>query len=140
MNKMAELLKGDVDFTRTPVGVGRPSWILSQEGFFVAKQLKISKQVHSKIFYHIHENGGPFNTVGQLKTFFIKQGVTAKQFDKAYNSANKRTVLSNYETKVQLAEIKGVPSLLVNGKYQVNPGSRSAKELAKLVRYLSNIK
>ncbi len=79
MNKMAELLKGDVTFTRTPVGVGRPSWILSQEGFFVAKQLKISKQVHSKIFYHIHEDGGPFTTVRQLKTFFIKQGVTAKQ-------------------------------------------------------------
>ncbi|RJY06496.1 thiol:disulfide interchange protein DsbA/DsbL [Parashewanella spongiae] len=140
MNKMAELLQGDVTFTRTPVGAGRSSWILAQEAFFVAKKIKIYKQVHSKIFHRIHEEGGPFTTSGQLKTFFMKQGVTAEQFDKAYNSSDKQAVLSNYETKVQLAEIRGVPSLLINGKYEVNPGNRSAQELAGLVRYLSNIK
>ena len=45
--------------------------------------------------------------------------------------------ISHYDSQAQLAGIRGVPSLLVNGKYLISSKHRSAEELAELVTYLS---
>ncbi len=140
IEKMAKLLKGKVAFKRTPVGAGRKSWILSQQAYYVAQRLKITNQVHSKLFRYIHEEGGSFTDVQQLKAFFEFQGVSGKSFDKVYNSEQKKSALSNYDIQLQLSGITGVPALLVNGIYELNPGERSAEELAELVEYLANKK
>ncbi|MBM7072049.1 thiol:disulfide interchange protein DsbA/DsbL [Shewanella sp. 202IG2-18] len=136
VEKMARLLKGKVTFKRTPVGAGRPSWILSQEAYYVAQKLKITNQVHSKIFHYIHEEAGPFTNAQQLKAFFEFQAVSGKEFDKVYNSKDKKTTLDNYGIQLELSGITGVPTLLVNGVYVVNPGEHTAQELAKLVQFL----
>ena len=136
IEKMATLLKNKVSLKRTPVGAGRASWILAQEAYYVAQQLKITEQVHSKVFHYIHEEAGPFTSAQQLKSFFALQGVSSTEFDKIYSSKQKTTTMSNYEIQVQLSGITGVPTLLVNGVYEVNPAEHSATELAKLVEYL----
>ena len=140
VEKMAKLLQGKIAFKRTPVGAGRKSWIISQEAYYVAQQLKITEQVHSKIFHYIHEEGGPFTNAQQLKAFFEFQGVSGKAFDKVYNSPQKKQALSNYDIQLQLSGITGVPTMLVNGVYEINPGEHSAKELAELVKFLASKK
>ncbi|RLV58360.1 thiol:disulfide interchange protein DsbA/DsbL [Parashewanella curva] len=140
VEKMATMLKGKVAFVRTPVGAGRPSWILGQEAYFVAKKLKITQQVHSQIFHYIHEEAGPFTSVAQLKAFFITQGVKASDFDMAYNSADRKAALSEYGIQVQLSAISGVPTFLINGIYEVNPAGKSADELVGIVNYLVSMK
>ena len=137
VEKMAKLLKGKIAFKRTPVGAGRASWILAQEAYYVAQQLKITNQVHSKIFHYIHEEGGSFTNASQLQAFFELQGVSGKKFDKVYNSESKKLALSNYDIQLQLSGITGVPTMLVNGIYEINPGEHSAKELAELVEFLA---
>ncbi len=140
IEKMVQLLKGKVDFKRTPVGAGRSSWILSQEAYYVAKQLKITNQVHSKIFHYIHQEAGPFTNAQQLKAFFEFQGVKSKDFDAVYSGKQKKTQLSTYDIQIQLSGITGVPTLLVNGIYEINPGEHSANQMAELVMYLANKK
>lgn len=137
IEKMAELIKSDIAFVRTPVGAGRASWIMAQEAYYVANQLKITEQVHSAIFKYIHEQGGPFTSSSQLEAFFVSQGVKQSDFEKVYNAPAKQVELNKWEIQIQLAEIRGVPTLLVNGIYEVNPGDHSAEELAKLVEYLN---
>ena len=132
-----ELLGDTIDFERTPVGAGRPSWILSQEAYYLAQKFKMTRQVHGNLFKRIHEKEGPFTRPEQLKDFFVKQGADANAVEKAMNSVDAKLAISNYDTQAQLAGIRGVPSLLVNGKYLIGSKSRTPEELAELVKYLS---
>nr|WP_233258834.1 thiol:disulfide interchange protein DsbA/DsbL [Shewanella sp. YLB-09] len=134
-----ELLGDKVKFERTPIGAGRPSWILSQEAYYLAQKLKMIRQVHGNLFKRIHEKEGPFTRPEQLKDFFVQQGVDAKDVDEAMNSIDSSLAIANYDTQAQLAGIRGVPSLLVNGKYLIASKSRTAEELAELVSYLSTL-
>ncbi|WP_246029067.1 thiol:disulfide interchange protein DsbA/DsbL [Parashewanella tropica] len=140
VEKMATMLKGKVAFVRTPVGAGRPSWILGQEAYYVAQKLRITNQVHSQIFHYIHEEAGPFTSASQLRAFFITQGVKGAEFDKVYNSPEKKSAFSEYGIQVQLSGISGVPTFLINGIYEVNPSGKSASELVAIVNYLVKLK
>ncbi len=134
-----ELLGDKVAFERTPIGAGRPSWILSQEAYYLAQKFNMTRQVHGNIFQRIHEKEGPFTRAEQLKTFFVQQGVDEKTIESAMNSADSKLAISNYDTQAQLAGIRGVPSLLVNGKYLITSKIRTPEELAELVDYLSSL-
>lgn len=137
--KTAHLLEGDIQFERTPVGAGRSSWILSQEAYYLAQKFKVTKQVHGNIFTRIHEKGEAFTRPEQLKDFFVSQGLNADEVETAMNSTDAKLALMNYDTQAQLAGIRGVPSLVVNGQYLVKEQGKTPEELAKLVRYLSTL-
>jgi thiol:disulfide interchange protein DsbA len=133
------LLKGKVEFARTPVGAGRASWILSQEAYYLAQKFKLNPQLHGNIFTRIHEQDGAFTRKQQLADYFVKQGVQRVDVDKAINSVDFSMAISHYDTQAQLAGIRGVPSLLVNGQYLITSKQRNAEELAELVTYLSKL-
>nr|WP_049763925.1 thiol:disulfide interchange protein DsbA/DsbL [Shewanella halifaxensis] len=135
----AHLLGDDIKFDRTPVGAGRTSWILSQEAYYLAQKFNVTKQVHGNIFTRIHEQEGAFTRPEQLRDFFVSQGLNAKEVEAAMNSTDAKLALMNYDTQAQLAEIRGVPSLVVNGKYLVKNPGKTPEDLAKLVRYLSTL-
>ena len=135
----AHLLESDVQFERTPVGAGRTSWILSQEAYYLAQKFSVTKQVHGNIFTRIHENNGAFNRPADLQAYFVSQGVDDKAVTDTMNSADAKLALMNYDTQAQLAEIKGVPSLLVNGKYLIKKQPQSPEALAEMIRYLSQL-
>ncbi|MEI6858708.1 MAG: thiol:disulfide interchange protein DsbA/DsbL [Shewanella sp.] len=134
-----KLLGDTIDFERTPIGAGRPSWILSQEAYYLAQKLKMTSQVHGNLFKRIHEKEGPFTRAEQLKDFFVQQGADISAVENAMSSVDAKLALSHYNTQAQLAGIRGVPSLLVNGKYLITSKSRTAEELAELVSYLSTL-
>ncbi|PKG57808.1 disulfide bond formation protein DsbA [Shewanella sp. Choline-02u-19] len=137
--KTAHLLENDIQFERTPVGAGRTSWILSQEAYYLAQKFSVTKQVHGSIFSRIHEKGDAFTRPDQLKSFFVSQGLDAKKIDAAMNSADAKLALMNYDTQAQLAEIRGVPSLVVNGQYLIKAQPQSPEALAELIKYLSQL-
>ncbi|WP_374991348.1 thiol:disulfide interchange protein DsbA/DsbL [Shewanella fidelis] len=135
----AHLLGDDVSFERTPVGAGRTSWILSQEAYYLAQKFSVTKQVHGNIFSRIHEKEGAFTRPEQLKDFFVSQGLDGKDVEAAMNSADAKLALMNYDTQAQLAEIRGVPSIVVNGKYLVKNPGKTPEDLVKLVKYLNSL-
>ncbi|GGE67958.1 thiol:disulfide interchange protein DsbA/DsbL [Shewanella carassii] len=137
MQQTAALLKGKLDFERTPVGAGRPSWILSQEAYYLAQKFRITDQVHGNIFNRIHEQHQAFERPQQLKDFFLAQGVNEQELNQTLGSADSKLALANYDTQTQLSGIRGVPSLLVNGKYLITSKSSDPKELAALILYLN---
>ncbi|QYJ80077.1 thiol:disulfide interchange protein DsbA/DsbL [Shewanella acanthi] len=132
-----KLLGKGVKFERTPVGAGRPAWELSQLAYYLAQKLKMTTQVHEAIFKQIHEKGEQFTTPDQVKAFFLAQGAQAKDIDAAMASVDAKFTLMNYNSQAELAGIKGVPSLLVNGRYMLKGTSRSPEELAELVKFLA---
>lgn len=132
-----KLLGKEVAFERTSVGVGRPAWELSQLAYYVAQTLKMTKQVHGAIFEQIHEKGEQFTRLGQVKAFFVAQGANANDVDAAMNSVDAKFSMMNYDSQAELAGIKAVPSLLVNGRYLVTSPVHSPEALAELVTFLA---
>jgi thiol:disulfide interchange protein DsbA len=132
-------LGDDVDFERTPVGAGRPSWQLSQEAYYLAQKFRVTEQAHGNLFKRIHEGKGAFTRQEELVQFFVEQGVAKEAIDKAIASADSQLALANFDSQAQLAGIRGVPTLLVNGKYLVTSKTHSTDELSALLKYLSTL-
>ncbi len=137
MASTVKLLGKDIAFERTPVGVGRPAWELSQCAYYMAQKLKMTNQVHLAVFKQIHEKGEPFTTSEQVKAFFIAQGAKVNDVDAAMTSVDAKFTLMNYDSQTELSGIKGVPSLLVNGRYMLTSTDHSPEELAELVKFLA---
>jgi len=137
IEKTAQLLKGKVTLARTPVGAHRPAWVLSQEVYYLAQKFKIVNQVHSKIFARIHEQHQPFTTEADLETFFVSQGIDKTLLEKTIGSADAKLAMENYEAQTQLAQVRGVPSLLVNGKYLIKANVSDAEALSELILFLA---
>ncbi|MDR9768702.1 thiol:disulfide interchange protein DsbA/DsbL [Shewanella baltica] len=137
MDLTVQLLGKEVAFERTPVGAGRPAWELSQLAYYVAQKLKMTKQTHGAIFKQIHEKGEQFTAPEQVKAFFVAQGAKVDDVDAAMNSVDAKFTLMNYDSQAELAGIKGVPSLLVNGRYMLTSTAHTPEELAALVKFLA---
>ncbi|QSX35094.1 thiol:disulfide interchange protein DsbA/DsbL [Shewanella avicenniae] len=136
-SETAKLLKDKVRFERTPVGVGRTEWVMSQKAYYVANKFNIVGQVHNEIFQRIHEQHKPFQRSQDLIDFFTAQGVAADELTKLVDSADIKLALANYDAQTQLAGIRGVPSLLVNGKYLLLNHSKDPQALANLIQFLA---
>ncbi|MCL1090442.1 thiol:disulfide interchange protein DsbA/DsbL [Shewanella profunda] len=132
-----KLLGKEINFERTPVGAGRPSWQLSQLAYYVAQKLKMTKQTHSAIFKQIQVNGEQFTRPEQVKAFFVSQGAKAEDVETAINSVDAQFTLMNYDSQTELAGIIAVPSLLVNGRYMLTSTAHTPEELAALVKFLA---
>ncbi len=133
------LLGDGIHFERTPVGVGRKTWVMSQQAYHLGEKFGLTEQVHKALFKQIQDQRRPFSRTQELRSFFAKHGVSKDDFDKAVTSVDLKLALRNYDTQTQLAQIRGVPSLLVNGKYLIKSKSRSSQELAELIRYLKGL-
>lgn len=138
MKATLSLLGKEVAFERTPVGAGRSAWELSQLAYYVAQKLKMTLQLHEAIFKQIHEKGEPFTRPEQVKAFFVSQGAKADDVDTAMNSVDAQFTLMNYDSQAELVGLKGVPSLLVNGRYMLTSTAHSPEQLAQLVKFLVN--
>lgn len=131
-----KLLKGDVVFKRTPVGAGRNNWIMSQKAYYIADKFHLVSQVHSEIFDRIHEQHLPFQRAEDLVSFFTQQGLTKAEVQQTIDSADMSLAVANYDSQTQLSGIRGVPSLLVKGKYLIVSIPKDPQALATLIRYL----
>ncbi|MCL1043471.1 thiol:disulfide interchange protein DsbA/DsbL [Shewanella marisflavi] len=137
--KLNAQLDNQVVFERTPVAGGRASWQLSQKAYYLAKKFHVTEQAHGNLFKRIHEGDGAFRRQEELIQFFVAQGLPKADIDNALASVDNKLAIADYDTQAQLSGIRGVPSLLVNGKYLVTNKQRSPEELAELLAYLATL-
>ncbi|HED18979.1 MAG TPA: thiol:disulfide interchange protein DsbA/DsbL, partial [Gammaproteobacteria bacterium] len=110
---------GDVDFVRLPAVLG-PSWELHARAFYIAELLGISDKIHKPLFDRIHKEKKPVRNVRQLREFFEEQGVSAQEFDDTYKSFAVITKTNRAKQAASQYGIKGVPTMVVNGKYRTS--------------------
>ena len=53
------------------------------------------------------------------------------------NAVDAKFTVMNYDSQAELAGLKGVPALLVNGRYMLTSTAHSPEELAQLVKFLA---
>lgn len=109
----------DVEFVRLPA-VLSPRWELLARAWYTAELLGVTGQIHKPLFQAIHEQRKRINTVDELKAFFVEQGVTAEDFDKTFHSFGVAAKLNRAREMTQRYRVRGVPALIINGKYRTS--------------------
>ncbi len=115
--KWLETKPADVDFIRIPAVLG-PSWELLARGYYTAELLGVLDKIHNPLFEYIHVQRKRITSVGQLKDFFKKAGISEKDFEATFGSFAVITKTNRAKQAHIRYGISGVPAVIVNGKYR----------------------
>lgn len=100
-------------------------------------ELEVQKKMIPIMFNQIQELRKPPQNVDELRQIFVNAGVSADQFNSVFNSFAVDSMVRRYDKDFRDAGITGVPTVIVNNKYIVNPGKiKSVNEYIDLIKYL----
>ena len=123
----------NAQFVRMP-GVFRPSWENHARAFYTAELLGVFDKIHEPLFNAIHVKKKNMDTLDSLRDFFADHaGVDKNEFIKTFNSFAVETRLRRAKTMGARYGVRGVPAVIVNGKYRVPGGGAEA---IKIINYL----
>ncbi|MDK2779211.1 MAG: thiol:disulfide interchange protein DsbA/DsbL [Pseudomonadota bacterium] len=132
-----ETLPADVDFQGVPAMFGR-AWVVHAQLFHVAEVLGVEAKVHNDIFRAIHVERKRLLRKEDQRDFLVeKAGVSAEDFDKAYDSFAVKTRMKQGDQRIRDFKLNGVPALIIQGKYVVNSTTAGSQEnMLKVADYL----
>jgi len=111
------------------------------QAYAAAEILKVEDKLSSLIFDQIHTQRKAINGRSGVLELFEKAGVSKQEAQNALASFPVSGLASQMKRDTETFEIRGVPTLIVNGKYKVNTGSvRSNEEFVELVTFLTQKK
>lgn len=119
VKKWAAKLPADVDFKRIPVGFNSPFYQLMAKLFYALDAIGELDRLDAVVFDAIHNKGLKLIDDKSIQEWVVSQGVDAKKFSDAFNSFGVLSQAKRADSLSQSAKIRGVPSLVVDGRYLV---------------------
>ncbi|NTS76825.1 thiol:disulfide interchange protein DsbA/DsbL [Catenovulum sp. SM1970] len=105
-----------------------------------AQLLKVEEQVSAKIFEAIHVKKQQNFTESGIQGMFAAVGIDEKRFASVFNSFMVNGQVGQMAKAQKEAQIRGVPAVIVNGKYRVLGGVATTEEYIELVNHLTTLK
>ncbi len=107
-----------VDFVREAPPFN-PSWENHSRTFYAAEALGITDGMFEPMFDEIHVKRKGMRSAGEVSKFIagLDLGVDAETFEKAMTSFSVETGMRRGMSLARDAQVSGVPSILINGKY-----------------------
>ncbi len=129
-------LPADTAFVATPAPMNA-SWTPHAHAFYVADALDKLDTIKPDLFNALHVKKEKVYDREALAKFFTNYDVTEDQFNKLYDSFSVRVKVRKAEDMVKSYRLRGVPALIVNGKYLVKaPKGKSFDYMLDIVDYL----
>jgi len=126
----------NVKFVRMP-GMFRPNWEIHGRAYYTAEILGVVDKVHEPMFEAIHEQKRRLNNEAAIMALFKQHGVSEKDFTRVFRSFAVETKLRRAKDMGRRYGIKGVPAIIVNGKYRTSP--QEAGGNAKIFRVVNKL-
>jgi protein dithiol oxidoreductase (disulfide-forming) len=123
-------LPQDVEFLRTPA-VWNSEYQVYAQTYYAAEALNMLETVHVPIFQAIHGEGRRLGSPEAMADFFVQFGVDAADFAKTYASFGVRASVQQADARGRAYQSKGVPALIINGKYRIE-GSMAGSNASML--------
>jgi thiol:disulfide interchange protein DsbA len=107
--------------------------------FYAAEALALSDKLHPLFFEAIHEDGLNISTEKAILNYVAEQGVDRASFEMMMASFAVKAKVRKAEALTDMSGIKGVPSMVVNGRYHTNgPMAGSVPAIFDVVDFLVN--
>lgn len=130
-------LPDDVAFERLPTALGREAGRLQVKAFYAAGALDVQDEVHSAIFDAIHNERRQLASEDALAGIFEAAGVSREDFEKTFNGFTVESRTRKAEKRVSEFGISSVPTVIVDGRWQVGAGTAgSFEEMIAIVDFL----
>jgi len=126
----------NVKFVRMP-GVFRPSWEIHGRAYYTAEVLGVVDKVHKPMFEAIHEQKRSLSDEASIMALFKENGVSEKDFKRVFRSFAVETKLRRAKDMGQRYGVRGVPALIVNGKYRT--GATESGGNAKVFKVVNEL-
>ncbi|GAB2929050.1 thiol:disulfide interchange protein DsbA/DsbL [Rheinheimera gaetbuli] len=108
-----------------------------QRAHAMAETLKVAEQFSTALFAQIHQQRKPPQNRNGLKQLFAELGVDNEKFDANFNSMTVNNLITQYDQTIRDANIRSVPTFIVNDKYLVNISAVSSQQqFNALINYL----
>ncbi len=126
----------DVEFVRMPAIIG-PPWELLAKAYYTAEFLGVMDTVHYALFDAIHKDKKKVVDEAAVQAIFEAQGVSAEDFKNTFNSFAVAVKVNNAKMMTKRYAISGVPTIIINGKYNTSGSLAGSNEnIIKVVDYL----
>ncbi len=138
IQKWKQTLPEGVKFVATPSPLNK-SWAVHAHAFYVAEAIGKLDQIHRDLFHAIHaeKKRSQLSTQEGLASFFTQYGISEDEFNKLYQSFSVRVKVRNAEALGKAYRLTGVPAIVVNGKYVVQPSmAKSFERMMQIVDFL----
>ncbi len=126
----------NVKFVRMP-GMFRKSWEIHGRAYYTAEILGAVDKIHGPMFEAIHEQKRPMNTEAAIMALFKKNGVSEKDFKRVFRSFAVETKIRRAKDMGQRYGARGVPAIIVNGKYRT--GATESGGNARVFKVVSEL-
>lgn len=120
-------LPEDVAVLHMPATMGG-DWNTHATAFYAAQELGILDDTHDDFFHAIHEEGRSLTDVDDIADFFSDYGVSEDEARQALNSFGVRSLVNQAHNRMRTMQLRGVPALVVDGRYLVSPSSAGSLE------------
>ncbi|WP_297200722.1 thiol:disulfide interchange protein DsbA [uncultured Pluralibacter sp.] len=90
------------------------------QAWAVAIALGVENKVTAPMFDAVQKTQ-TVQTVADIRKVFVDAGVKGEDYDAAWNSFVVKSLVAQQEKAAADLQLQGVPSIFVNGKYQLNP-------------------
>ncbi|WP_211830201.1 thiol:disulfide interchange protein DsbA/DsbL [Kistimonas asteriae] len=121
-------LSADVDVVKTPVIFGRP-WQPHAQLFYTLEEMGLDETANTAIFEAVQKEGKRLDKPADMADFLNEHfKVNKETFLKTYDSFGVRNQSQKAYAKVRGAQLMGVPALIIDGRYVVDPQSAGGLE------------
>lgn len=131
-----------IEFQQLPVyweseGKVDPYSELLAQAFFISRSLNRAEQMHGILFNAIHRERLNLQSVEGLRSLFVREGVSAADFDKYYDTFSVKQKIQQSKTTFEKFNLNSVPSLVVADHYVTNVSMAGGHDqLLKVLSYL----
>ena len=130
-----------VDFLR---GASPTMQQMLTKAVIVAEQMGMDAPLMRAVFNYIHVQRAVLTSEKDIRNIFVLNGADGEKFDKLMKSFNvnsqAKSMKKHQENMTAKRALTGVPTIIVNGKYKIDPAkldrNNFEKDYQNLVKYL----
>ena len=109
----------DVVLDRVAVAVGRQPWVLPAQLFYALRAVGKHEELEAAVFDAIHVGRVEFATTRQAVDWAAARGVERAGFEAALDAFSVRSFVARGDQLARSAQVPGVPTLVIDGRYRV---------------------
>ncbi len=135
-NRFKTSLPADVEFEQQP-SVLNPRWAEHARTYYAMQMMGILDSSHEAFFNAIHVDRQRLFDLDAIAGFVAEQGHDEAKFRELYSSFPVETMLRKNMKKEQRYGHRGVPAVVVNGKYLVSASKAGSNErMIQIINFL----
>lgn len=128
-------LPENVKFDQVPVLFGGPADLHAQV-YYALEGMGELERLHQKFFHAMHVEKNKLRTRDAVDAFLAENGVDMAKFGEAMNSFAVAAKVNRARALMRRYGVRGVPALVVDGRYRSGTGFNSYQEMTEVVDHV----